>query len=120
MFGGEDGGAVGEEGQFGAPLADEGEHVDGILTVGEDGDVLVAEFVAVAVGAIEDGVAPALCEAGDGGKDVADACGKEEATGGVGVAIGGADGEGICVGVGLGGDGFVSVVVDGGVGEDLL
>lgn len=64
------GGAVGEERESVGPVADETDEVQGRVAAREDAGRLVGVFVAVAVGAVDNGFAPALGVSGQLGQEV--------------------------------------------------
>lgn len=73
-------GAVDEQGHV-APVGEQFGLVDGHRAGADDADAALAEFIAVAVRAMEDGRAPAFGKARDGGKLVSHAGGQQDAAG---------------------------------------
>ena len=80
LFGGEDG-AVGEEHDVVGPLADQVGVGDGLGRAAEHAEGLVADLVAVAVGAVQQVATPPFAHAGDVGDVVAQPGGDQDAAG---------------------------------------
>ncbi len=73
---------VDEEDDVVGPLPEQERVLDGVGRAAEHAEPLVADLVAVAVGAVQQVAAPALADAGDVGELVAEPGGDQDAAGG--------------------------------------